>query len=90
MKICIIEVKSIYNKINQIYSLSIKNDNDLNEEDEENYDYILKVIETHNKNIIVLSKKIVSFYYNKSLLNSKEKDNLIYLSMIIIFQSINL
>ena len=76
MKICIIEVKSIYNKINQIYSLSIKNDNDLNEEDEENYDYILKVIETHNKNIIVLSKKIVSFYYNKSLLNSKEKENL--------------
>ena len=76
MKICIIEVKSIYSKINQIYSLSIKNDNDLNEDDEENYEYILKVIETHNKNIVVLSKQTISFYYNKALLNSKENENL--------------
>jgi len=76
MKICIIEVKSIYSKINQVYSLSIKNDDDLNEDDEENYEYILKVIETHNKNIVVLSKQTISFYYNKALLNSKENENL--------------
>ena len=76
LKIGIIEMKNIYNKIDQIYFLSDKNDYILNEVEEENYPYILKVIETHNKNIVVLSKQSISFYYNKSLLNSKENENL--------------
>ena len=76
LKIGIIEMKNIYNKIDQIYFLSDKNDYILNEIEEENYPYILKVIETHNKNIVVFSKQSISFYYNKSLLNSKENENL--------------
>ena len=48
----------------------------MNEDNGENYEFILKVIETYNKNIIVLCKQSISFYYNRILLNPKENENL--------------
>ena len=73
LKVCIIEVKNIYHKINQIYSLP-NNYHYSIEDNVDNYEYILKAIEIQNKNIIVLSKKSISFYYNKALLNLKDTE----------------
>lgn len=75
LKICIIEMKNIYNKINQIYTLTHINTGFLDEDYEGNYEYILKVIEIQNRNIIVLSKQSTSFYYNQALINSKENES---------------
>ena len=61
-KICIIDTKNIYKKMNQIYSFKYLK-LDVNEIEE----YILKVIEIKNKLLVKLSKNLISFYYNKNI-----------------------
>ena len=73
-KVSIIEIKNIYQKINIIYSF--QNINSDIYEDTDFEEYILKAIESHNKSIIILSKQSISFYYNKTSINTKEIDNL--------------
>ena len=66
-KICILDTNNIYKKLESIYSFDNIYTIDIQDDDEE---CILKAIETQNKNLI-LSKKRISFYYNKSNENGK-------------------
>lgn len=61
-KICIIDTKNIYKRMDQIYSFKYLKLN-INERE----DYILKVIEIKNKLLVKLSKNLISFYYNKNI-----------------------
>ena len=68
-KICILDTNNIYKKLESIYSFDNIYTIDIQDDDE---DYvILKVIETQNKNLVILSKNRISFYYNKSNENGK-------------------
>ena len=57
-RVCIIDTKNIFTKLEQIYSFDKIN----LFQNEEN---ILKVIELKNKHLVILSKNCISFYYNK-------------------------
>ena len=60
-KISILDTKNIFKKMEQLYSFnsinSINNDWDMEE-------YILKIIEIQNKNLVKLTKTSISFYHN--------------------------
>ena len=62
-KICILDTNNIYKKIESIYSLKDINKIYFQDNDEES---ILRVIEIQNKNLVILSRNNISFYYNKS------------------------
>ena len=68
-KICIIDMKHIYKNLEQIYAFDTENFIDL----ENNEEYILKVIEIKNKNLVQLSKKSISFYYNNIQSNGNDQ-----------------
>ena len=71
--LCIIEIKNFYEQINQVYKFpKIHLYFDYGELNE----LIIRVIETNNKNVVVLTSKNVLFYYNKILQNNgKENEN---------------
>ena len=68
-KICIIDTKNIYKKMEQIYSFNNINDININDNENNKEEYILKIIEVQNKNLVKLSKNVITFYYNNIISN---------------------
>ena len=68
-KICIIDTKNIYKKMEQLYSFNNINDTNINDNENNKEEYILKIIEVQNKNLVKLSKNAITFYYNNIISN---------------------